>query len=127
MLAQYMPILILLVLGALMGGVIVTMSLITPRLLEGNPTPSVDKGKTYECGVEPLGTARERFDVKFYLVAMLFILFDLEVVFLYPWAIVYRQLVVSGWWILWSMAAFVVVLLVGLAYAWRSGALEWNR
>jgi NADH-quinone oxidoreductase subunit A len=81
------------------------------------------KTSPYECGVPPVGTARERFPVRFYLVAMLFILFDIEVVFLYPWARLFRELGVVGFV---EMALFVLVLLVGLIYAWRKGALEWE-
>ena len=81
------------------------------------------KTSTYECGVEPTGSARQRFSVKFYIVAMLFILFDIEVAFLYPWAVLFRELGVFG---LIEMAVFVFILLVGLMYAWRKGALEWE-
>ena len=81
------------------------------------------KTETYECGIEPQRSARQRFSVKFSLVAMLFILFDIEVAFLYPWATLFRELGVFG---LVEMGLFVVVLLVGLAYAWRKGALEWE-
>lgn len=81
------------------------------------------KTATYECGVEPFGTARQRFSVKFYLVAMLFILFDIEVAFLYPWAVLFRELGVFGFV---EMGIFVFILLVGLMYAWRKGALEWE-
>ena len=77
----------------------------------------------YECGVTPVGTARERFHTRFYLVAMLFIVFDIETVFIYPWAVVYRQLAVFG---LIEMAVFVAILLAGLAYVWGKGALEWD-
>ena len=80
------------------------------------------KTSTYECGLEPIGSARQRFSVKFYLVAMLFILFDIEVAFLYPWAVLFRELGLFG---LMEMAVFVSILLVGLMYAWRKGALEW--
>ena len=77
----------------------------------------------YECGVTPVGTARERFHTRFYLVAMLFIIFDIETVFLYPWAIVFKQLRFFG---LVEMAVFVAILLVGFAYVWGKGALEWD-
>jgi NADH-quinone oxidoreductase subunit A len=77
----------------------------------------------YECGVTPVGTARERFHTRFYLVAMLFIVFDIETVFLYPWAIVFKQLRVFG---LIEMAVFVAILLVGFVYIWGKGALEWD-
>jgi NADH-quinone oxidoreductase subunit A len=77
----------------------------------------------YECGCEPIGTARERFPIKFYLIAMLFILFDIEAVFLYPWAILYKKLGVFG---LVEMGVFVVILFVGYIYVWKKGALEWE-
>jgi NADH-quinone oxidoreductase subunit A len=81
------------------------------------------KISVYECGVAPIGSARRRYPVQFYLVAMLFILFDIEVVFLYPWALLFRELGLLGFI---EMALFVMVLLVGLIYAWRKGALEWE-
>lgn len=77
----------------------------------------------YECGITPTGTARERFHTRFYLVAMLFIVFDIETVFLYPWAIVFKQLRIFG---LIEMAVFVGILLLGLVYVWGKGALEWD-
>jgi len=89
----------------------------------GPSRPSEEKLSTYESGMEPIRSARERFSVKFYMVAMLFIVFDIEVVFLYPWAVSFRQLGVSGFV---TMFAFIAVLLVGLFYVWRKGALEWD-
>ncbi len=77
----------------------------------------------YECGITPVGSARERFHTRFYLVAMLFIVFDIETVFLYPWAIVFKQLHMFG---LIEMAVFVGILLLGLVYVWGKGALEWD-
>ncbi|MGH7681369.1 MAG: NADH-quinone oxidoreductase subunit A [Candidatus Eiseniibacteriota bacterium] len=77
----------------------------------------------YECGVTPVGTARERFHTRFYLIAMLFIVFDIETVFIYPWAVVYKQLAIFG---LIEMGVFVAILLAGLAYVWGKGALEWD-
>jgi NADH-quinone oxidoreductase subunit A len=118
MLLDYVPILILVVLAALFaGGSIVLSALLGPR------RPNAEKLSPYECGVEPVGTARERFSVKFYLVAMLFIVFDMEVVFLYPWAVVYKQLKLFG---LVSMGTFLLILLVGYFYVWKKGGLEWD-
>ena len=77
----------------------------------------------YECGVTPVGTARERFHTRFYLVAMLFIVFDIETVFIYPWAVVYGQLGLFG---LIEMGIFIAILLAGLVYVWGKGALEWD-
>jgi len=81
------------------------------------------KYSVYECGVDPLTSASVRVSVKFYLVALLFILFDLEAAFLYPWAVLFREL---GWFGFVEMAIFVVILLAGLLYAWKKGALEWQ-
>jgi NADH-quinone oxidoreductase subunit A len=78
---------------------------------------------TYESGMEPVKTARERFSVKFYLVAMLFILFDIEIVFMYPWAVKFRELGVLG---LVEMLVFIAILLVGFVYVWRKGAFKWH-
>jgi NADH-quinone oxidoreductase subunit A len=114
----YESVLLLLALGGTIAVVFVFLSrFLGPR--DANP----EKTTVYECGVEPVGTARERFPVRFYLVAMLFIVFDIEAVFLYPWARLFRQLGVLG---LVEMAVFIVVLVIGLIYAWRKGALEWE-
>jgi NADH-quinone oxidoreductase subunit A len=118
MLGAYLPIL-LLVLVAVGFGLcsLVFSSLIGPKKY------SALKLSPYECGCEPVGTARERFSIKFYLIAMLFILFDIEAVFLYPWAILYKKLGVFG---LVEMGVFIVILLVGYIYVWKKGALEWE-
>lgn len=81
------------------------------------------KQRTFECGNEPSGSAWGRFPVKFYLTAILFIVFDVEVVFMYPWAILFRKL---GWFGFAEMAVFIAILTVGLVYVWRKGALEWD-
>jgi NADH-quinone oxidoreductase subunit A len=85
------------------------------------------KDMPYECGMIPQGEAPPRFSVKFYLVAMLFILFDLEIVFMYPWAVVYREMIGHGSTIFWSMLSFVSILMVGYVYALKKGALDWKR
>jgi NADH-quinone oxidoreductase subunit A len=77
----------------------------------------------YECGITPIGNARERFHARFYLVAMLFIVFDIEIVFLYPWAVVFKQLALFG---LIEMGVFLLILIMGFAYVWGKGALEWD-
>jgi NADH-quinone oxidoreductase subunit A len=77
----------------------------------------------YECGITPVGNARERFHARFYLVAMLFIVFDIEIVFLYPWAVVFKQLALFG---LIEMGIFLLILVLGFAYVWGKGALEWD-
>jgi NADH-quinone oxidoreductase subunit A len=81
------------------------------------------KDMPYECGIVPTGTARERFSVKFYLVAMIFILFDIEAVFLYPWAVVYRQLKLFAFF---EMLLFIILILCGFFYIWKMGALDWS-
>ncbi len=118
MLLDYVPILILVVLAGLFAGASILLSaLLGPR------RPTSEKLSPYECGIEPVGTARERFSVKFYLVAMLFIVFDMEIVFLYPWAVVFKQLKLFG---LVAMGTFLLVLLVGYFYVWKKGGLEWD-
>jgi NADH-quinone oxidoreductase subunit A len=89
----------------------------------GTRIDSKAKLGAYECGITPVGNARERFHTRFYLVAMLFIVFDIETVFLYPWAIVFKKLGMFG---LIEMAVFVAILLIGLVYVWGKGALEWD-
>src|SRR6476619_3826145 len=85
------------------------------------------KDTAYECGIVPQGEAQPRFSVKFYLVAMLFILFDLEIVFMYPWAVVYRDAVAHSHVIIWSMLSFVSMLMVGYFYALKKVALDWKK
>ncbi|MEJ2502245.1 MAG: NADH-quinone oxidoreductase subunit A [Gemmatimonadota bacterium] len=98
-------------------GIVVLSRLASPM----RPTPV--KASPYESGITPLGSTRERFSVKFYLVAILFIVFDLETMFLIPWGVMYRELGLFG---LVEMAVFMTVLLVGLVYAWKKGALQWD-
>jgi NADH-quinone oxidoreductase subunit A len=118
MLGAYLPILLLVIVAILFGMVaLVFSSLIGPK------KPSALKLSPYESGCEPVGTARERFSIKFYLIAMLFILFDIEAVFLYPWAILYKKLGMFG---LAEMGVFIVILFVGYIYVWKKGALEWE-
>jgi NADH-quinone oxidoreductase subunit A len=118
MLREYVPLLML------MGFVVVNGAafLIISRILS-HRRPTKVKGIPYESGMPPLGTARERFSVKFYLVAMLFILFDIEVVFLIPWGAAFRQLGLTG---LVAVTLFIIILEVGHVYAWKRGALEWE-
>jgi NADH-quinone oxidoreductase subunit A len=123
MLGAYLPIILLVVVAALFG----LVSLVASSVI-GQKKPSVVKLAPYECGCEPVGTARERFSIKFYLIAMLFILFDIEAVFLYPWAVVYQKFIAQGLgaFILVEMVVFVIILLVGYIYVWKKGALEWE-
>jgi NADH-quinone oxidoreductase subunit A len=118
MLVNYIPIFLLLTISAILGVVLANVNLfLGPRL------PSDEKLSTYESGMEPIRTARERFTVRFYLVAILFILFDVEIVFLYPWAVNFLSL---GWFGFIEMLIFVVVLLVGYYYVIKKGALKWQ-
>ena len=90
----------------------------------GVKRPSREKLSPYECGIPPVGNARERFSISFYLVGMLFILFDVEAAFLYPWAVVYKDL---KWFGFVEMFLYIVILLAGYLYIWKKGALEWSR
>jgi NADH-quinone oxidoreductase subunit A len=96
--------------------------LLTVSYLLGRKVRNRVKDMPYESGITPTGDARQRFSVKFYLVGMLFILFDIEAIFLYPWAVVYRDLKLFGFW---EMAVFVVLILSGFFYIWKKGALDW--
>jgi NADH-quinone oxidoreductase subunit A len=117
-LAPYIPAGIYLIILAGMGLLMLSASrFLGPR--QARP----EKASPYECGVAPLGTAREQFPVKFYLVAILFVLFDIETVFLIPWAVVFRRFGVLG---VMEMLAFLAVLAVGLLYVWRRKGLEWD-
>ena len=118
MLEAYIPIFVMIA-----GGVIFGVVMMKLNEWFGPRRPTDEKLSTYECGMEPVRTARERFSVKFYMVAVLFILFDIEVVFLYPWAVSFRQLGVGGYV---TMLVFIVILLIGFYYVWRKGALEWD-
>jgi NADH-quinone oxidoreductase subunit A len=115
---SYLPILILMGLSLTQALVIVGLSRLASPI---RPTPV--KSIPYESGILPLGTARERFSVKFYLVAILFIVFDLETVFLIPWAVAMREL---GWGGFAAASIFIVVLTVGLIYEWKRGGLRWD-
>ena len=118
MLAGYFPILVFLVVG---GGLAVAM--LTASQLIAHQKPYAEKVSAYECGFEAFDDARRRFDVRFYLVAILFIIFDLEVAFLFPWAVSLSSIGLFGFL---SMVAFLAVLTVGFIYEWRKGALDWE-
>ncbi|BDI31355.1 NADH-quinone oxidoreductase subunit A 1 [Capsulimonas corticalis] len=122
---EFLPLLILLVVAFLLASVLVGLSWIL-----GPKKPSAAKLASYECGVDPVGSARERFPVKFYLIAMLFIVFDIETVFLYPWAVTYSYLhgLPNGAQIfsLSEMFVFIIILFVGYIYVWKKGAFEWE-
>ena len=118
---SYAPILILGIVALGFAALVLFLSQVI-----GRPRPSPAKESTYECGVPPVGTARERIPVKFYLVCMIFILLDVDAAFLYPWALNFRRLVASGGaFPLVEMVVFVALLGGGFAYAWKSGALDW--
>jgi NADH-quinone oxidoreductase subunit A len=119
MLSAWAPILLFLILVTGFAAVSVLGSIV---LGMRKPTPA--KQAPYECGMQPVGTARERFSVKFYLVAMLFLLFDIEAVFLFPWAVVYRDLKLFGFF---EMLLFIATVMAGYVYVWKKGALEWER
>ena len=117
MLREYLPILIFLSLAIGLGLVLMLSALI---LAVRNPDP--EKISAYECGFNAFDDARMKFDVRFYLVSILFIIFDLEIAFLFPWAVAFKDLSDVGFW---SMMFFLVGLTVGFAYEWKKGALEW--
>jgi len=119
MLSSWAPVLIFLVFVSGFAAVSVIGSFVL-----GMRKPSAAKLVPYECGMKPVGTARDRFSVKFYLVAMLFLLFDIEAVFLFPWAVVYHDLKLFGFF---EMLAFIAAILAGYIYVWKKGALEWER
>jgi len=118
----YVPILILLVLSVVIAAAMCFLSDGLAILLRLK-RPSQRKLQPYECGMTPIGGARVRFTIRFYLVAMLFILFDVEAIFLYPWAVVHRSL---GWFGFVEMVLFILVLGVGYIYCWKRGAFEWD-
>jgi NADH-quinone oxidoreductase subunit A len=117
--ARYLPLLLHILAAAIVASAIVILSWIL-----GKRRPTRAKLSPYECGMAPVGDARERFSVKFYLVAMLFILFDVEAVFLYPWAVILRDLKMFGFW---EMMVYIGIVLVGFFYVWKKGVLDWNR
>ncbi|HEX8143243.1 MAG TPA: NADH-quinone oxidoreductase subunit A [Pyrinomonadaceae bacterium] len=124
-LKAYLPILLIFVVAA---GFAVTNVLLSQMVGQRKQTRT--KLMPYECGKDPVGSARERFSVKFYLIAMIFILFDIEVIFLVPWAVVFKTLAGPeyglGALIFWEMILFVVLLLVGYIYVWRKGLFDWG-
>lgn len=122
MLENYFPILLFLFIGVLMGTVLVGLGLGLGKLL-GHSKPDTEKQSPYECGFEAFEDARMKFDVRYYLVAILFILFDLEIAFLFPWAVSLDVIGSAGFW---AMMIFLAVLVVGFIYEWRKGALEWE-
>ena len=118
LLDAYLPILLFLAVAAAFSVLSVAASYIVAR-----QKPDAEKNAAYECGFDAFGDARSKFDVRFYLVAILFIIFDLEIAFLFPWAVSLGAIGLFGFW---SMVAFLAVLTMGFFYEWRKGALEWE-
>ena len=118
LLADYLPLAVFIGVCLALG-----LGLLVAPFLVAYKNPDPEKLSAYECGFNPFDDARMKFDVRFYLVAILFIIFDLEVAFLFPWAVAFREV---GWLGFWSMMAFLGVLTVGFIYEWNKGALEWD-
>src|SRR5687767_11933320 len=118
LLLEYLPLVIFIAIA--LG---ISLALLLVPFLVAHRRPDPEKLSAYECGFNAFDDARMKFDVRFYLVAILFIIFDLEVAFLFPWAITFGDL---GWFGFWSMMIFLAVLTVGFAYEWKKGALEWD-
>jgi NADH-quinone oxidoreductase subunit A len=114
----YFPILVQIAIAMAVAG-----AMLAGSYFLGKRVRNAVKDSPYECGIVPTGSARERFSVKFYLVAMVFILFDIEAVFLYPWAVVYRELKLFAFF---EMLVFVILILCGFFYIWKKGALDWS-
>jgi len=115
---KYLPLVILFFLA-----VAIPLALVTIAGRAGPKRPTPKKHTPFESGVDPVGDARGRFSLKFFLIALLFLIFDVETVFVFPWAVLFRHL---GWFGFIEMAIFLVIMLVGLFYVWRKGALEWE-
>ncbi len=114
----YLPVILFILVGAVVG--------VLPQVLGyllGPQRPDAAKASPYECGFEAFEDARMKFDVRYYLVAILFILFDLEIAFLFPWAVSLNEIGASGFW---AMMIFLAILVVGFAYEWKKGALDWE-
>lgn len=118
LLADYLPLVVFIGISLVIG-----LALLIAPFIVAYQSPDAEKLSAYECGFNAFDDARMKFDVRFYLVAILFIIFDLEVAFLFPWAVAFGEL---GWFGFWSMMAFLTVLTVGFIYEWRKGALEWD-
>ncbi len=118
MLRLYGPILIFFVIAAAFPVVVLWLA----KFFRPTPVPSAEKTMPYECGITPESDARGRYTVRFYIVAILFVIFDVETIFLYPWAVYYKKL---GWFGVAEVAVFLAILVVGYIWAWKKGALEW--
>ena len=118
MLANYLPILVFLLVAAVLGAALIALG-----FTFGRGSKDAEKLSPYECGFEPFEDTRMKFDVRYYLVAILFIVFDLEIAFLFPWAVVLKEIGVVGFM---AMMIFLAILIVGFIYEWKKGALEWE-
>ena len=118
LLSTYLPVVIFMGVAALIG-----LALLVAPFIVAYKNPDPEKLSAYECGFDAFDDARMKFDIRFYLVSILFIIFDLEVAFLFPWAVAFGDL---GWYGFWSMMIFLGVLTIGFIYEWRKGALEWD-
>jgi len=123
MLREYLPVLLQIIVAMVFAASALGVSILVGKT--GKRTRAKDMA--YECGMIPQGEVQPRFSVKFYLVAMLFILFDLEIVFMYPWAVVYKEMIAQGTLIFWSMFSFISILMIGYVYALKKGALGWKK
>ena len=117
MLSEYLPILIFLAIARALG-----LTLLLSATIIAVRNPDTEKVSAYECGFNAFDDARMKFDVRFYLVSILFIIFDLEIAFLFPWAVAFKDVSLLGFW---SMMVFLLILTIGFAYEWKKGALEW--
>jgi NADH-quinone oxidoreductase subunit A len=115
---NYGALLLMFILAGGLAGLLITLSSVV-----GRHKQSREKDQAYECGIQPTGDARQPFSVHFYMVALIFILFDIEAIFLYPWALVYRKLNVFGFV---EMLLYIVILLIGYIFLWKKGALNWD-
>src|SRR5271154_1489174 len=118
LISDYLPLVVFIAIAAVIGGVL----LVAPFLV-AYKSPDPEKVSAYECGFNPFDDARMKFDVRFYLVSLLFIIFDLEIAFLFPWAVAFHDIGAFGFW---SMIIFLGVLTIGFVYEWKKGALEWD-
>jgi NADH-quinone oxidoreductase subunit A len=119
---QYLPVLLFILVGVAIGVIPQALGWVLSTVL-GFQRPDAAKNSPYECGFEAFEDARMKFDVRYYLVAILFILFDLEIAFLFPWAVALKDIGAIGFW---SMMVFLTILVVGFVYEWKKGALDWE-
>ncbi|RST62583.1 NADH-quinone oxidoreductase subunit A [Candidatus Aquarickettsia rohweri] len=117
-LQNYLSILIFIIISVGLAVILIILPFLVAKL-----KPDKEKLSTYECGFENFGNAKKKFDIRFYLVSILFIIFDLEIAFLFPWAVMLKEIALIGFW---SMIAFIITLTIGFIYEWKKGALEWE-